>query len=76
MLSFVHPDAVDSSDMRRSFCGHVNFLADPTAAERWRSTETSRLVLDLVDAFELGRRMIVNRCGACGSQLQSMQDSR
>lgn len=75
VLSFVHPDAVDSSDLRRSFCGHVNFLADPSAAQRWRRTEPSRLVLDLVDAFELGRRMIVNRCGACGPESQTMQET-
>jgi hypothetical protein len=62
-LSFVHPEAVDEADLRASFCSAVNFLADPAAAETDRPPGS--LTLDLDDAFELGRRMIVERCGLC-----------
>jgi alkylmercury lyase len=63
VLSFLRPGAVDRADLRATFCGEVHFYADPAAAERWRAALADRLVLDLDDAFELGRRMIVNRCG-------------
>lgn len=65
VLSFVQPDAVDVGDLRASFCSAVQFLSDPAAAARWNANNADRLVLDLDDAFELGRRMIVNRCGCC-----------
>ena len=41
----------------------MHFLADPTAAEHWTREGAARLVLDLDDAFALGRRMIGERCG-------------
>jgi alkylmercury lyase len=63
VLSFVPPDAVDAADLRGTFCGEVHFFIDPAAAEQWRADAADRLVLDLDDAFDLGRRMIVNRCG-------------
>lgn len=67
-LAFVHPDAVDTDDLRGSFCADVNFLAGPAATMHGRDHGAGLLVLDLDDAFELGRRMIVNRCGHCAPQ--------
>lgn len=66
VLSFVHPNAVDVRDVRASFCTAVHFLADQAAGERWRAHDADRLVLDLDEAFEVGRRMLLDRCG-CGS---------
>ena len=64
VLSFVDPEAVDLTDLRASFCSAVRFLADGAAAAEAEQAPGS-LVLDLDDAFELGRRMIVERCGLC-----------
>jgi alkylmercury lyase len=64
VLSFVHPDTVDRTDLRASFCAAVHFLADASAAERWSAQHgAGLLILDLDDAFALGRRMIRERCG-------------
>jgi alkylmercury lyase len=63
VVSFVQPEAVDTDDVRGSFCGGVNFLADAIAGEHWTRQVADSLVLDLDDAFELGRRMILERCG-------------
>jgi alkylmercury lyase len=68
VLGFVHPDAIDAGDLRGSFCGHVDFLVGQAAAERHREAGASRLVLDLEDAFELGRRMIANRCAGSAAR--------
>jgi alkylmercury lyase len=62
VVSFVQPDAVDAGDLRGSLCGAVHFLADATAAGDWARQAADSLVLDLDDAFELGRRMILERC--------------
>lgn len=67
VLSFVDPGAIDATDLRGSFCQAVNFLADPAAGEHWRAHGPDRLVLHLDDAFELGRRLILDRCGCRGS---------
>jgi alkylmercury lyase len=66
VLGFLHPDAIDAGDLRGSFCGHVDFLVGHAAAERHGEAGANRLVLDLEDAFELGRRMIVDRCALDG----------
>jgi alkylmercury lyase len=63
-LAFVHPEQVDTADLRASFCHHVRFLTDPTDTHDHART-SGRLVLDLDDAFELGRRMVAERCGPC-----------
>lgn len=64
VLSFLAPGSVDAEDLRGSFCGQVHFLADASTATRWLAERDHGLVLDLDDAFELGRRMIRERCGA------------
>lgn len=65
VLSFLQPEAIDPADLRSSFCGEVRFLAEAAAAERWRAQAFGRLVLDLDDAFGLGQRLILRRCGPC-----------
>jgi alkylmercury lyase len=54
-VSFPAPDAVCAHDITGSFCCHVHFLAGAEAAERWRADHDGAVVLDLDDAFELGR---------------------
>lgn len=65
VVTFLQPDAVDATDLRGSFCGAVHFLADAIAATHWNAQASDRLVLDPDDAFELGRHMILERCGPC-----------
>jgi alkylmercury lyase len=54
-VSFPAPGAGCAEDITGSFCCHVHFLAGPEAAERWRADHDGGLVLDLDQAFELGR---------------------
>jgi alkylmercury lyase len=54
-VSFPPPGAACAQDITGSFCCHVHFLAGAHAAERWRAEHGDALVLDLDQAFELGR---------------------
>lgn len=62
VVSFVRPDTVDAADLRGSFCGAVHFFAGASAAAAWTAQGPGRVVLDLGDAFALGRRMMLERC--------------
>jgi alkylmercury lyase len=54
-VSFPPPGAACAQDITGSFCCHVYFLAGAQAAARWRADHDGAVVLDLDDAFELGR---------------------
>jgi alkylmercury lyase len=54
-VSFPPPDAACAHDITGTFCCHVHFLAGAYAAERWRADHAGAVVLDLDQAFELGR---------------------
>jgi alkylmercury lyase len=54
-VSFPPPDAACAQDITGSFCCHVHFLAGAQAAARWRGDHDGAVVLDLDQAFELGR---------------------
>jgi alkylmercury lyase len=59
-VSFPSPATTSTADIVRSFCCHVHFLAGPAAAEQWLSRHAGGTVLELDDAYELGRK--VTRC--------------
>jgi alkylmercury lyase len=59
-VSFPRPEAASPEDITGSFCCHVYFLAGAQAAERWRAGHQGA-VLDLDDAFELGR-IAIQQC--------------
>lgn len=61
VLSFVEPDGTD--DVRDSFCALVHLFADRQAAADWTGQVPGTFVLDLDDAFELGRRCMLHRYG-------------
>ena len=63
VVSFLQPAAVDTTDLRASFCTAVHFLADPATADEWTAHNATRLVLDPDTAFDLSQRMIHHRCG-------------
>lgn len=59
VMSFVEPDGTD--DVRGSFCALVHLFANCQAAAGWTGQVPGTFVLDLDDAFELGRRCILDR---------------
>lgn len=54
-VSLVQPDA--STDIRRSFCCHVNFFASAAAGDSWVSQHEGGKVLTVADAFEVGQEL-------------------
>ena len=54
-VSFPPPAATSTADVTGTFCRHVHFLVGPVAAEQWLSRHPGGVVLELDDAFELGR---------------------
>jgi alkylmercury lyase len=54
-VSFPPAGEASTSDIVESFCCHVHFLAGEDAATEWVSRSLGTFVLDLDDAFELGR---------------------
>jgi alkylmercury lyase len=45
-----------AADITGTFCCHVHFLATPAAAEHWLNRHPDGTVLDIDDAYELGRK--------------------
>ena len=54
-LSFPSPSATSTADITGTFCCHVHFLAGPAAGEQWLGRHPGGVVLELDDAYELGR---------------------
>jgi len=59
-VSFPPAATTSTADITGTFCCHVHFLATPAAAEHWLSQHPEGTVLDLDDAYELGRK--ATRC--------------
>jgi alkylmercury lyase len=54
-VSFPPPAETSAADVTGTFCCHVHFLAGPAAGERWLRRHPEGIVLELADAYELGR---------------------
>jgi alkylmercury lyase len=54
-VSFPPAGQASTADIVESFCCHVHFLAGEDAATEWVRRHAGTFVLDLDDAFELGR---------------------
>jgi alkylmercury lyase len=54
-VSFPPPGQASTADIVESFCCHVHFLAGLDTASAWVRRTPGTFVLDLDDAFELGR---------------------
>jgi alkylmercury lyase len=59
-VSFPPPTTASTTDITGTFCCHVHFLAGPEAVQQWRSRHPGGAVLELDDAYELGR--VATRC--------------
>ena len=59
VMSFLEPESELLSDhpetVISSFCHHIHFLASREAGEQWTSGNPGTFILELDDAFELGR---------------------
>ncbi len=59
VMSFLEPESDLLSDnpetIISSFCHHIHFLASREAGEQWTSGNRGTFILELDDAFELGR---------------------
>ena len=58
-VSFPPPAATDTANITASFCCHVHFIAGDDAARDWQQTHPDGEVLELADAFALGRGAVV-----------------
>jgi alkylmercury lyase len=65
-VSFPPAGQASTADIVESFCCHVHFLAGEDAATEWVSRSPGTFVLDLDDAFELGRLSTRALCVADG----------
>lgn len=63
VLSFVRPRRDTAADVRGRFCSLVHFFTDRTAAADWTRQHPGTFPLDVDDAFELGRRVVLDRYG-------------
>jgi alkylmercury lyase len=59
-VSFPPVATTSTADITGTFCCHVHFLATPAAAEQWINRHPDGTVLDIDDAYELGRE--ATRC--------------
>ena len=59
-VSFPPAATTSTADITGTFCCHVHFLATTAAAEHWLGRHPEGTVLDLDEAFELGRK--ATRC--------------
>lgn len=55
VVSLVVPEA--SEDIRRSFCGYVNFFSSEEAASQWLSEHPGATTLPVREAYRLGQRL-------------------
>ena len=69
VLSVVPPER-NSTDIRESFCVHVNFFASTEAARTWSAERKDAAVLSLQEAFGLANNMAQSfgKPGSCGQQ--------
>jgi alkylmercury lyase len=65
-VSFPPAGQASTTDIVESFCCHVHFLAGEGAATEWVRRDANTFVLDLDDAFELGRLSTRALCVADG----------
>jgi alkylmercury lyase len=65
-VSFPPAGQTSTADIVESFCCHVHFLAGEGAATEWVRRDANTFVLDLDDAFELGRLSTRALCVADG----------
>jgi alkylmercury lyase len=61
-VSFPPATTTSTADITGTFCCHVHFLATPAAAEHWLNRHPEGTVLDLDEAYALGRK--ATRCCA------------
>ena len=54
-VSFPPPTTTATADITGTFCCHVHFLAGAAAADQWLIRHPGGAVLELDDAYELGR---------------------
>jgi alkylmercury lyase len=54
-VSFPPTATTSTADITGTFCCHVHFLAGPAAGEQWLNQHRGGVVLELDDAYELGR---------------------
>ena len=59
-VSFPPAATTSTADITGAFCCHVHFLAMPAAAEHWLNRHPDDTVLDIDDAYKLGRK--ATRC--------------
>jgi alkylmercury lyase len=59
-VSFPPPTTTSTADITGTFCCHVHFLAGRAAAAQWLIQHPAGIVLELDDAYELGR--VATRC--------------
>jgi alkylmercury lyase len=62
-VSFPPSTATSTADITRTFCCHVHFLAGPAASAQWLDRHPGAAVLELDDAYRLGRA--ATRCFTC-----------
>ena len=67
-VSFPPPGQPSTADIVKSFCCHVHFLAGVDAASGWLRRSPGTFVLDLDDAFELGRLATRTLCDNVGGR--------
>jgi alkylmercury lyase len=69
VVSVVPPER-NSTDIRQSFCVHVNFFASAEAARTWSSEREDAAVMSLQEAFSLAHNMAQSfgRPESCGPQ--------
>jgi alkylmercury lyase len=60
-VSFPPAATTSTADITGTFCCHVHFLATPAAAEHWLNRHPDSTVLDIDDAYKLGRKA-TRRC--------------
>ncbi len=56
VVSFLAPDERFDSNVITSFCHYIHFFTSPDNAAPWLASHSGTFLLELDDAFELGRR--------------------
>jgi alkylmercury lyase len=63
-VSFPPAATTSTADITGTFCCHVHFLATTAARDEWLSQHPKGTVLDLDDAYELGRKVTRRALGS------------
>jgi alkylmercury lyase len=56
VVSFLAPHGPLTHDVITTFCHYIHFFVDRASAAAWAAAHEGTFVLDVDDAFELGRR--------------------